>query len=102
MTAQIMQQTVRGFSPTSMIKNLHAHPCKFQLHIRTHLLSAGQAGSVNEPGESRERLYIRAALTKAQQVERCREEMRRVGEQARTRTLRLPRGSAPCRARMIG
>src|SRR4051812_6060662 len=54
---------------------MNSHPCKFQLHIRTHLLSAGEAGGVNKPERSGNLSLYRIAPTKTEQVERCRREV---------------------------
>src|SRR3954466_12576143 len=66
-----------------IVAAMNSHPCKFQLHIGTHLLSAGEAGGVNELERSETLSLYRAASTKAEQVERCRREVaacRRAGQ----------------------
>ena len=54
---------------------MNSHPCKFQLHIGTHLLLGGEAGGVNKPEGSGTPSLYRMASTKAEQVERCRREI---------------------------
>src|SRR4051812_20937567 len=54
---------------------MNPHPCKFQLHIGTHLLSAGEAGGVNKPEPAGSPSLYRMARTKAEQVERCSREV---------------------------
>jgi hypothetical protein len=66
-----------------VVAAMNSHPCKFQLHIGTDLLSAGKAGGVNKPGKSGIPSLYGTARTKAEQLKRCRREVdscRRAGE----------------------
>jgi hypothetical protein len=51
------------------------YPCKLELHIGTHLLSAGEAGGFGKVRTVVQPVLILHDFNRAEQVERCRREV---------------------------